>query len=348
MKNILLSTIMLIAVYGTVKAQTDFCKDITKSSTGSKFIYESPTPGDKKEEVGKLGFIKVIDDSGPRIYFKLGLGFSNADLSQNNVTVVFEDDDALTFSNLEITKGPSIALLTETKTLYYTLIPLTKDQLTKFKTKKLKNYTFMGEKRYPGLGNPKVKLMAYANCMDSFTDGPAPVVNANEKKSIDGFWGIKFGASVDEISAAMKAKGAKLHPEVSDANTLVYADVQFTQRDVSQINMKFVEAKFYEAVVKFPAPAESQVLSQFQTITNELVGVYGEGKLTKAFEPPYVDGDGYTVSALQLGKASFFYLWKTNNGNTIQLQINKDLSMFLFYTDKTTEKLKDAKKSSDY
>lgn len=524
MKNILLSTIMLITVYGTAKAQTDFCKDITQSSTGSKFIYESPTPGDKKEEVGKLGFIKVIDNSGTRIYFKLGLAFSDADLSQKDVTIVFEDDDTLNFSNLDISTGPSVTLLTETQTLYYTLIPLTSDQLIKFKTKKLKYYRLLGKKRYPGLGNPKVKLMAYANCMDSFTEGPrlvsnasstssaatvsAPTVyckdfkksgsslnifytaatpgsvtgvdqaltfelsklintrdndityaltlsngfndsgittgnvtitfedgdelsyqdktlsknekiidgkyvytavillndatlsklktkkvksftiankisdglptdfgvkimayancletidknysgsstqsassNPNEKKSIDGFWGIKFGATLDEVKAAMQAKGAKIYEGLSKPDMLVYKDVIFTGRTTRFISLSFANNKFYEAIVVYNAPDDSQLLGQFNLLTTELANVYGEANIVKEFQPPYTAGDGYEVQAIKLGKANYFATWKTNNNNTLLLQISKSGTISLFYTDKTLEKLKDAKKSSDY
>jgi hypothetical protein len=346
MKNILLSTIMLITVYGTVKAQTDFCKDIKKTVTDNAVLYTSPTPGEGwAKGVFMFNLIKAIDGNGAQIYLQIAHKSDDATLTSSDLSIKFDDNNEISYTAIPVKREESGE---SGKYLYTSVLKLSSADMDKFKTKKFKNFSFVGATATPFIGNFKTKIMAYANCMDSFTEGFTPVVNANEKKSIDGFWGIKFGASVDEISAAMKAKGAKLHPESSDANALVYAGVQFTQRDVSQINMKFVEAKFYEATVNFPAPEESQVLSQFQTITNELVGVYGEGKLTKAFEPPYTDGDGYTVSAIKLGKASYFYLWKTNNGNTIQLQINKDLSMALFYTDKTLEKLKTTKKSSDY
>lgn len=51
--------------------------------------------------------------------------------------------------------------------VYYTLILVTPDQLAKFKTKKIKSYNIFGLKRVPGLGNPKVKIMAYANCIEN-------------------------------------------------------------------------------------------------------------------------------------------------------------------------------------
>ncbi len=166
-------------------------------------------------------------------------------------------------------------------------------------------------------------------------------------KPIEGFWGIKFGTTRDEAKKAILAKGGTLNSG-SSAALLSFSGVTFTQRRLTELQLKFTGGKFYEAVASYPAPDETQVLGTFNTIVSELNAVYGQAEISKSFEPPYADGDGYAVQAIKFGKATIMAIWKTVNNNAIQLQIEKDLSMSLYYTDGTLEKQKDTKKSTDY
>ena len=126
------------------------------------------------------------------------------------MSIVFEDDDVLNFTGVELKHD-----MKGDKNSYQALPLLSKDDFIKFKTKKVKLFKIADETVRPFVGNFKDKVKAYANCLDTFTDAPAPVLNANEKKSIDGFWGIKFGATADEVKAAVAAKGGKLNTESS-------------------------------------------------------------------------------------------------------------------------------------
>lgn len=72
MKKLLLSA-LLIGVFNLAKAQTDYCKDVTQTVDGTKTFYDTPTPGDKEQQVGMFGFTKYVHLGGNELYFKLGL-----------------------------------------------------------------------------------------------------------------------------------------------------------------------------------------------------------------------------------------------------------------------------------
>ena len=129
---------------------------------------------------------------------------------------------------------------------------------------------------------------------------------------------------------------------------LIFNDVTFTGRKADFLGILLVNGKFYEASVRFPASDEASIIGKFSTMVNELNNVYGPAVITKKFEPPYDSGDEYQVQAITFGKGHYFATWKTNNSNTIVLQIDKSLTLSLFYTDTTLEKTKTVQKSADY
>lgn len=343
MKKILLPIIALITVFSTVKAQTDFCKDITRATTDEAVVYHSPKPGDQFQ------FVKVITDKGATTIFKIFLGISDPDNSVKDVSITFEDNSVINFTGanvqIDVAKEKDIV----GNYVYTAALLLSADDMAKFKTKKISSYVLLDKKRVPSpFGNVKNKVIGYANCLDALNDGPKPVVNANEKKSIEGFWGIIFGASPAEVKTSVAAKGGKFSADDSKSDEFVFTDALFTQRTTTFIETRFINDKFYQAIVAFPETTDTQLIPSFNTIITELENVYGPATITKDFEQPYHDGDGYEVQAIKLGKATYIAKWKTNNGNTISIQINKAGNISLFYTDTTLQKAKDAKKSADY
>jgi hypothetical protein len=164
MKKVLL-LILLCKVSNIATAQSSYCKDIKISSDGTVTTYESPTPGNKKEEVYQLGFIKKQKngDKTSQIFFKLGYSIPQSDNKITDASITFQDGDILKFSNLNVKRSDIRNLIDYY--LYSTLLPLTTADMLKFKTKKIKAFTFLGETEKPGFGNPAVKIMAYANCL---------------------------------------------------------------------------------------------------------------------------------------------------------------------------------------
>ncbi|MEO6521361.1 MAG: hypothetical protein ABIN91_06785 [Mucilaginibacter sp.] len=344
MKKILLPIILLITAFNVANAQTDFCKDITRTTKGSKVIYESPTPGDKRELVTQCGFIKAIDENGAQNYFKLGTAMGgNPDVT--DVVFTFEDGSELKYSNIKITQGEKSAL---GDYMYTTIFAISKDDIVKFKSNPVRFYMFLGKKRAVGFKGDIAKLRAYADCIDNLNEAPKPLINANEKKSIDGFWGIKFGASVDEVKTAIAAKGGTYSTGSSKPDNLMFSGASFTGRNTEYINVRTVNDKFYEASVGFPELTDVQLIPTFNTIVSELSAVYGDAKIEKTFKEPYKEGDGLEAGAIRIGMASYVARWKTNNGNTIIVQINKNSTITIFYTDTALNKVKNTQKSADY
>ena len=85
---------------------------------------------------------------------------------------------------------------------------------------------------------------------------------------------------------------------------------------------------------------ESQTLEIYNDMKNEITNKYY--KSTEDFETyksPYIKGDGYTESAIKLGKAEFDIFWKfkvsqaINTYNYIELSITNDLYIQLNYED---------------
>lgn len=342
MKKILLPIIALITVFSTVKAQTDFCKDITKKTTPENLvIYASPVIADQFQ------LAKTISDKGATLYLRLTLGISDDSNAIKEASITFEDDSVINFADLKVDRTSEKDIIGNY--VYITLLSLSTDDIAKLKTAKIKSYLFLGKKRVPSpFGNVKNKIMAYANCMDALNDGPPPIAVVPDKKSIDGFWGITFGSSPADVKAAIIAKGGKLSEDDSKPDNFLFTNAVFTQRNTDYVATKFINDKFYQADVTFPAFDDINVIPTFNNILSELTNVYGPAKVTKTFQAPYHEGDGLEAGAVRIGMASYLALWKTNNGNTLTLQINKDETISLFYTDKTLEKAKDAKKSNDY
>ncbi|RKR84903.1 hypothetical protein BDD43_5156 [Mucilaginibacter gracilis] len=341
MKKLLLNLILFIAIFSSAKAQTDYCKDIKKSVTDDNIIYRTPTPGDQ------FGFAKIIDKAGTGTFFKMILGISDPDNKVTDASITFEDDAVLNFSNVIIDRSAEKDIINNY--IYTGSISLSADDMAKFKTKKIKSYLFLGKKRVPSpFGNVKVKVMAYANCIDGLNDVPKVVFNPNEKKSIDGFWGIPFGSSAETVKATMASKGGRFDKENSKADQLYFFDAVFTGRKTGAISASIIDNKFYQAGVSFPELEEIHIISTFDAMVSELSDVYGNPKIVKNFQEPYKEGDGYEVQAIKLGKASYYAQWTTNNGNTIFVQISSKGRISLFYTDTALEKTKNAKKTNDY
>jgi hypothetical protein len=168
-------------------------------------------------------------------------------------------------------------------------------------------------------------------------------------KPIDGFLGIKFGTSKAEVIAAIKAKGGVLSGDAT-GDDLTFTGVDLAQRSSVQFMVSFYNDKAYQAAFFFKPDNEPGTIDYYNALVNDIAGVYGKGNPTKTFKSPYEDGDGYEVTALEGGYASFFTDWESDN-NLLQATIRPiqdDLYILLFYIDKTIEaQAKAAEKAKD-
>ncbi len=182
-----------------------------------------------------------------------------------------------------------------------------------------------------------------------------PSFSFAQTKTIDGFWGIKFGTSKQSAAEAMKAKGAIPSKLNTPDNLLSYQDVVFTQRKAVLIMLKFDKDRLYDARVLFlPEPGDE--INQFETMAKELKIPYGEAPIFRNFDAPFKLGDGQELDAIKAGKAKYAAFWSTLNvngdKNFVSLSIDKDLFISLSYQDGTIVKNlitgRDKAKTSDY
>lgn len=343
MKKILLTIALLGGIISLSKAQTNYCKDIKTYGAGGMSVSTTPPPVWKNTEPTiQLYFSKITKGTETTLELAVGTNANGLGASVTDVTIEFEDGDKLVYSNLTLTALP------KGYGTFGTHFQVSNNDIAKLQSKKVKSLSMMGNTESSISDSYKDKIMGYAACLGGSLAGGTPTTtNTFNGKMIEGFWGVKFGSSQDEVKSAILAKGPTLS-SLSTADELMFQDVTFTQRRLAALSFKFVNNKFYEADVTYPAPDDIEVISTFKTIINELSEVYGKPNISKNFQFPYADGDGFEAQGIKQGKVSFTAVWKTSNNNAIQLQIDKNLSLSLFYTDGTLEKTKDSKKSADY
>lgn len=180
-------------------------------------------------------------------------------------------------------------------------------------------------------------------------------------QGIEGFMGIKFGTSIDVVKKTMLSKpGCTLDNKYSDTNHLVFDGIKFAGRETLFIRFEFVDKKFHTATAFFKPNLSSKTIDLYNEIKSEInEKYYITEEDFEIYRSPYEKGDGYTESAIRLGKASFSAFWKYKNTNTtedvnnyIALEINENLNIELSYQDgvlvKISSQRKKAKNNTDY
>ncbi len=175
-------------------------------------------------------------------------------------------------------------------------------------------------------------------------------------KPIDGFLGIKFGASRASVIAALNARGGIMDKEHSTAERILYNNITLGHRGARGLFVSFVDDKAYLANFVFVPELESQTLQYFYALINDINEIYGTGHLVKHFQEPYNDNDddGIKIDALKDGKDKFYNFWQSKpSDNSVGVEIRaENLYIDLLYKDEELGKLADskqkAKEKSDY
>jgi hypothetical protein len=174
MKKLLLPIILLITAFTAAKAQDKLCKDITKTVENSTVTYTAPTPGwPFGKDVMEFSLFKVVQAGSSQMYLTIAYNTSNPHETSTDVSVKFDNDSLLTFSNVILNVRPGNFVYGVQWYLYTTTVPLTNSDIQKLKTKKVTRYTVVGRTGAPPpLCNFKDRIQAYANCLDALTPSP--------------------------------------------------------------------------------------------------------------------------------------------------------------------------------
>lgn len=159
------------------------------------------------------------------------------------------------------------------------------------------------------------------------------------EKTMDSFWGMKFGSSMAECKKIILSKeGTVIDAKNSTPDKLIIDGAEFGGRKTLFISLQFSDNKFHTAKVYFNPRLASKVIELYDEIKGEINDKYYITKDDfRHFKEPYSEGDGYETQAIRLGKATFAAFWtftrSDGHKNAISLQINENLSIVLGYQD---------------
>jgi hypothetical protein len=169
-------------------------------------------------------------------------------------------------------------------------------------------------------------------------------------KPVDGFLGVKFGASKAEVITAMEAKGGKLTGTPSE-ELLVFRELNLGHRHINFLQVALFNNHAYYAVLIFQPENEASTIGFYNSLVSDVSEVYGPGKPTVYFKDPYKAGDGNETLALSLSKGLMFTTWKSDT-HSLQVAIDTKLRVLVKYIDEVTydlaEAAQKAKEKSDY
>lgn len=179
---------------------------------------------------------------------------------------------------------------------------------------------------------------------------------ANTKPVLEGFLGIKFGSSQEEVRNVMLTKqGFKYNSELSDNNRLIFGEGMFAGNYAENLAFVFVNNKFYTSILIFKPSSSSKILELYQEIVNGITKKYFKPDVVKEeYLEPYKKDDGFFESAIKLEKTNIRTQWLLKNPITkdddsfISVKVDDDMKIYLGYMDGYLMYHNDKKDNSDY
>jgi len=152
------------------------------------------------------------------------------------------------------------------------------------------------------------------------------------KKPVDGFLGIKFGSSKEDVITALKARGGVLNNSSTDKD-VYFTDVKLGPRASESLTVSFVDNKMYFGAFYFKPDHDAEVFADYKALVNDIAEVYGKGKSTADYNSPYKEGDGDELQAVKAGEAKIFTDFKSDK-NLLQVKIKstKDYDVYVIAT----------------
>jgi hypothetical protein len=162
---------------------------------------------------------------------------------------------------------------------------------------------------------------------------------------LDGFLGIEFGSSLEIVKEKFASKTGIILESVDDENDALFCNgAKFAGRETEMMLFLSFDNQFCKGVVYVKPSLESKVIDLYNQIRNEINQKYFKTDLDYEFyTSPYEKDDGYTESAISLGKADFSCYWNFENigtiENTISLIISEKLEIVISYENGNLMKL---------
>lgn len=172
-----------------------------------------------------------------------------------------------------------------------------------------------------------------------------------QQKPIDGFLGIKFNSTREQVINVAKLKGGISDPATTSKNQLGYKELSIAGRKAFRVTFQFHQNRFYQSFVFYVPDEDPQLYILYNEILKDLNEVYGVSEPQREFVSPFKFGDGDEYVAIATGHAKISDTWIDTNTNCgIQLYITgKPYMIGLIYQNtKMYDEAKGNSKINDY
>lgn len=159
-------------------------------------------------------------------------------------------------------------------------------------------------------------------------------MGAHAQATLDGFWGITWGASLADAKTKMLShKGVTVDDRLTNPDALICSGGYFNGKPVWRYALLFVGNRFCNAQV-ICKPSPGKLIFEYREWVAELTAKYG--KPQNVFDSsPVKDGDDRLPDAVRDGKATYATAWEFRAGNdpvnAIAVEINDALLLTITY-----------------
>lgn len=141
------------------------------------------------------------------------------------------------------------------------------------------------------------------------------------------FYGIKIDGTYENFDRELKNKGFHFLEKVENSNVYIYKGVFLSQSVELFVVVTPTTKLVWKVSVYFPEYSRSaswiEIKGDFISLKEQLTTKYGTPTDDfKFFSSPYNEGDGYEMTAVKIGKCSYFTAW-SNNVKAVTLQIGE-------------------------
>lgn len=153
-----------------------------------------------------------------------------------------------------------------------------------------------------------------------------------EYPAVSSVIGIPFGKTKAESIVLMKAKGYILIPSKEDY--LSFKNVKYGNYKAASFTLYFYKNQFFHGLVILIPDQEPKALDEYDELVSTITEKYGASDEVREFKSPFIDGDGYELTAIKGGYTDIKNNWSNLAIGIISTKINKSTLITIDYYNK--------------
>lgn len=150
-----------------------------------------------------------------------------------------------------------------------------------------------------------------------------------KQAEVTGMLGVSFGKTPSEVVLQMKQKGYL--PKQSKAGYLTFSNVKFGIYSNVTVAYYFHNNKFFHGLVLLVPDKEPKVIDLYYDVVSAFTEKYGRGNQIREFRSPFKEDDGYEVTAIQGGYATYKTTWPYLGIGMASIEISDNLIIAINY-----------------